>query len=730
MTFESPTAGPADFTPSRPAARAGEAEAHGGFASALWRRRATFVLVFLAVLAATIVALLVLPVQYVATGSVIVAEQEPGDTKTSPVWAQKLGDPADMESQLLVIGSSRVMQAAMAASGMVETAMQDCLANREGGPVAAMLGPSRSGCERLKTDSAALIDYIRPRYSIAAVGRSRVIDVSYRSPRPELAQKMADALIAAFLEDQRKGQSSSRRQAAEWLWGEVRRLDGELRDDDAKIQAYRRSKGLARGQTAIFDSERLTGITQQLAAAERARAEAAARLEEIASNKGRGRAHSPAVMASRAVSDLKQQLTAIEARYAAATSTLGERHPALRELRRERDIVRGRFDVEVAAVAASAKRDLRAAETLVASLKAKAEAAKAEVGDAMIDEGSIEALVRGVDIKRREYSEVYKRASELEADRLVLQGSTRLVSMADLPAKPYFPKRLPFLAAGLTLALLLGATAAILQDRADKSLRGSAGLSAATGDELHVELPRLPGEPAPRLLGLLPRRAADPPLRRALTLAASDEAAQRALFDLYRAAFPGGGEEAYRILAVTSPARGDGKTFLTLALAQFVARMGQSVLVVECDAGDPSFESALGLAAGPGLLEVLNEGVHMREAVVATSMRHLDALPIGRAREESSLPIGKRIDSVLKWTRSYDLVLIDCPPAATLDARLLATRAEGALLCARAGRSSAGEALAAAEQLRAGKSELLALVVNRVERESAHLLERFARVAS
>ena len=69
------------------------------------------------------------------------------------------------------------------------------------------------------------------------------------------------------------------------------------------------------------------------------------------------------------------------------------------------------------------------------------DAAKAEVGSATSDESTIESLARNTEIKRTQYADLYRRASELETERRVLIGSTRLVSLAELPAKPFFPKK-------------------------------------------------------------------------------------------------------------------------------------------------------------------------------------------------------------------------------------------------------------------------------------------------
>ena len=138
-----------------------------------WRRRHVFAVAFAAVLGLTLLALVVLPVRYLATGSVIIAEQEPNLTETQAAWAQKIGDPADLESQLLVIRSPRVLRLAMTAPGATDAAAEDCISNSHG-----LLFGSTARCEQLKTDSAAFVDYVQNRYAIGAVGRSRVINIS------------------------------------------------------------------------------------------------------------------------------------------------------------------------------------------------------------------------------------------------------------------------------------------------------------------------------------------------------------------------------------------------------------------------------------------------------------------------------------------------------------------------------------------------------------------------
>jgi uncharacterized protein involved in exopolysaccharide biosynthesis/Mrp family chromosome partitioning ATPase len=691
-----------------------------GIFARLWRRRGLFAIVFLGVLASSVVALVVLPVKYMASGSVIVAEAEPG-VNASPSVAQKIGDPADLESQLLILSSPRVIRLALAAPGIMDIVLDEC-AKQSG------FFSSSAKCKKLKDDSQALLEFVQPHYAFGNVGRSRVLSVSYQASQPATAQKMVNALINAFLDDQRSALSASREQAAKWLWKEVNQLDAELRDSDAKIQEYRRNKGLVRGTNAPIGSERLTSISQQLSAAEGALADAESRLREINADRANGTANSPTVLASRTVADLKQQLTTIDVQLAAAGNALGPRHPTLLGLEQERGAVKRRLAAEIAAVADGVKKDRDAAKALVDSLKRKMDSVKDDVGLATLEEGSIENMVRSTDLKRKQYSELYRRASELETEKRILLGSVRLVSLAELPTKPFFPKRLPFLAAGLTLATLLGAVAAILRDHLDKSVRTSSELTALTGEKLCVELPRLKFKPETARPALFRKKKVDPPPEISLQLAKDDAPMQSALYDLYA----GLDLDDHETIAVTSKGEGDGKTFTTLALAHLVASQNYLVLAIECDARKACFDEVLEIEPGPGLIDVLEGSVSLRDAVSPTSVPNLDVLSIGSTEHGARANLFERLDDVLDEARAYDLVLLDCPPSETLDARILVRKATGVIYCTKWGGESAQETLAAVQRIRSSGGHLLGMAITKVEADQgglgSEILERFEKL--
>ena len=710
----------------------------------LWRKRRVFLAVFLAVVAAAVAALVLLPVRYLATASVIVAEQEPGVNNTSPAWAQKIGDPADLESQLLVIRSPRLLRQVMIAPGVIPAVVEECERSSSFG--------SAERCQKLSTDPTSFIEYAESRYSIASAGRSRVINISYQSPLPEVAQRLANTLTNVFLEDQRSEGSNSREVATSWLWKELKQLDGQLREADDKIQQFRRNKGLMRGATAPITSERLTTIGQQLAAAEAARAEALARLKEIKSEQERGPTDAPSVLSSRTIADLKQQLTAVTAQLASANATLGPRHPSIVTLTQEQASIQRRLVDEMKNIAASAQKTFDANDALVISLKKQMDGAKSDAGSATLDEASIESMVRDTEIKRQQYAELYKKASELETERRVMLGSTRLVSLAELPNKPFFPKKIPFLAAGLTLGLILAVAAALLADTIYPAPQGGMDAVKTTRDDLAAgpanAQPSMRGQGRRRavapvaaedlsvlsMAGGVPILSRLPQLRRlqpasmvgailqdhlpltvgeALDIAESNGRFRQALANLMLGLRIGEGEPGRRI-AVTSPGRAEGRTLTTLALANHAAAMGFRVLAVECDLQQPVFARALSIPAKTGLVDVLKGAISVRDAVVNTGNPKLDLLLAGGASTKAADQLArKNLSQLLSVFRSYDVVLIDSP-LPSRQGRYF-TGVDSVLVCMKGDESLKGRAGAAVAAVKALGASNVAIAATMAE---------------
>ncbi|MDP9096912.1 MAG: lipopolysaccharide biosynthesis protein, partial [Pseudomonadota bacterium] len=162
----------------------GREQTRPGLLGQLWHKRLVVALTFGVTLCLVLGLLYILPVSYLASGSLIVADREPIVGSSSPAWAQKVGDPADMESTILLIRSPRLLRMLLvepAVSGAVES---DCA----GSTRQVINGLRPVDCSRLAGDPDAQLLWVQDRFTVGAVGRSRVIAVGYKSPVPEVAQ--------------------------------------------------------------------------------------------------------------------------------------------------------------------------------------------------------------------------------------------------------------------------------------------------------------------------------------------------------------------------------------------------------------------------------------------------------------------------------------------------------------------------------------------------------------
>ncbi|MGT2487339.1 hypothetical protein ACU4GA_18100 [Methylobacterium oryzae CBMB20] len=328
----------------------------------------------------------------------------------------------------------------------------------------------------------------------------------------------------------------------------------------------------------------------------------------------------------------------------------------------------------------------------------------------MDDESSIEGMVRNAEIKRTRYADLVKRAGELETERRILTGSTRLVSLAELPQEPFSPKAVPFLAGGIVLAGVLAAAAALLRDYTDRRVRTSAQLMEGTGAPVFAQLPSL--EPA-GLVGRFSERQRELDLAEALARARVDPVMQNVLRNLHAHLVLAGAGKS-RVILVTSAKPREGKSFTAFALAGIGAASGRRVLVVECDLRRPNFEASLGLGRGPGLGGVLRGEIAPAEAVVQAG--RFDVIPAGTPTADSTeLLMGDRMADFLKWSRRYDLVLLDTPPTSLLmDAPMLARHVDGVLCCARYGRSQLSDTVETVANLRRAGGHVLGIAMTMV----------------
>jgi capsular exopolysaccharide synthesis family protein len=168
-----------------------------------------------------------------------------------------------------------------------------------------------------------------------------------------------------------------------------------------------------------------------------------------------------------------------------------------------------------------------------------------------------------------------------------------------------------------------------------------------------------------------------------------------------------------RVIQVTSPSNGDGKTITSVNLALTMAQEFQRrVLVVDADLRQPRVHQLFNLEAGPGLVDVLTGAAALEEALVEIPQYHLTVLRAGRSYDRPAEMLGsgpmRRLMDGLRT--QFDRIVVDSAPATVADPVAFAPLADRLLLVVRAG-STTKPAIARALGALAS-TKLLGLVFN------------------
>lgn len=172
-----------------------------------------------------------------------------------------------------------------------------------------------------------------------------------------------------------------------------------------------------------------------------------------------------------------------------------------------------------------------------------------------------------------------------------------------------------------------------------------------------------------------------------------------------------------KVIAVSSPAAGDGKTVTAINLAGALARGSDDrVLLIDADLRRPSVARQLGITdAVVGLADALSDGrTGVADVVRRLDAYNLDVIPAGTPRAGiSQILRSPRLDAFLQEARQrYAYIVLDTPPLLPVfDSALLAKSVDGVLMVVSANqtpRKLLGEALNMLDA-----SKVLGIVFNR-----------------
>ena len=306
----------------------------------------------------------------------------------------------------------------------------------------------------------------------------------------------------------------------------------------------------------------------------------------------------------------------------------------------------------------------------------------------------------------------------LESGNEAIQGAVFLTPMdsARLPSSPSSPNVRLALAIGGLIGLAGGVAYGILRYTLDRRIRSVEGVEQATGVAVVGTVPM--EKTFTTESRLIPFDGGNSASSSKAHLFGIAEAMRELRTNIQFMDV----DNPPKVIVVTSPLPGDGKSTTASNLAITLAANGQRTILIDGDLRRPMVGTVFGLPDGAGLTDVLAgraELAHVAHPIGQN--RNLVVVGAGKIPPNPSEVLGsERMRELLAALSQQATVIIDAPPLIPVtDAAVLANRADGAIVVTTVGKTTfevLGKALTNLE--RAG-ARALGIVLNRVPRKGS-----------
>ena len=561
-----------------------------------------------------------------------------------------------------------------------------------------------TAAERAARRREAVLEVIEENLGVSPIRGSRLVIVSFESPDPILAARVANAFADEFIQSNLDRKYESSAYARRFLEDRIAQTKARLEDTERALVAYASSEqiiNLREATSANTDSQSLASLSLGSLNDALARARAA---RVAAEEKWRQASQAsiltlPEVLQNPGIQRLLEERAKVGAEYEQKLQLYQAEFPEMLQLKARID----ELDVQIRTIGEGIRNSLRG-DYVVASnaeqaLQRQVNALKADVLDLRNRSVQYNILQRELDTSRSQYDALLQRYKEVGVSAEVASNNVSIIDRAIAPKEPSKPRLLVNLALALIIGLGIGVVAAATLEALDETL--------ATPDDVESKL----GLP---LLAVIPLLQKDLSPQAALRDTRTDfSEAYYSLRTALQFSTPNGTPPS---LLVTSSRPAEGKSTTAFATALNLARLGRRVLLADGDLRNPSMHRVVGVENDAGMSNLLSGGAELRSLVKSTSQANLDFIACGPLPPNpAELWGGDRLKRVLEEAAgSYDHVVIDGPPVLGFaDAPLLASAVGGTMFVLEAKGTRRAQARGALRRLAVGKGHILGAVLTK-----------------
>lgn len=654
------------------------------------------------VIAVTVIASLILKPMYDATATIRV---DPTQKAAIDIEALARGAPPD---QAMVDSEVRVMQSRDLARTVVQTL--NLSADPEFAPPpglrARLMGKVSAPAIETATDN------VMRRLDVNRQGSTYLVGLRFRSENAGKATKIANAFAREYILASVRSRIEAATEQSDWLSKRLDTASGEAQQADSQLAQYRASKGIVTGVSGgTITEQQISTLTLQLATAESEAAAARSNFEAARSQMAQGGVDSvSSVLNSATITELRRQRAELQRNRAEIDARYGPRHPEAVKVEQQVIGIDRQLHDEAQRIVSGLESDARAAAARANSLKRDLSGLTGQL--ATNNQASVQAdsLQREAEAKRTIFSQIAASMQQMKQEEHSSTAQARILSLASVATKPYFPNTSLFAALGLAFGLIFGSMAVFVAELLDSGIRTVEDVERDLGLNFISSAPLLTSKTLQFEGNAL--EPWDYVVARPMSGFAEAMRSVRSAIRLSEI------DSKSKVIALTSTLPSEGKTVTSVSLARVMAMSGESVILVDCDLRRNALEGLMAVPPSIGLVEVLTGAASLDAAIVKDSVKGLDILPLHKAAFTPRDLFGtKAMVELLNVLRErYDHVVLDCPPLlAVNDARVLASLSDAVLFIARWGKTPRRAIRTALDRLAYDKSNVSGVMLSMVD---------------
>jgi uncharacterized protein involved in exopolysaccharide biosynthesis/Mrp family chromosome partitioning ATPase len=697
---------------------------------ALWRRKWLILIPTLLVAVATFVAVDMIAPKYRSEAKIAVEGRENVFLRPE---AEKSIDraAADQEAiatQVQIIQSRDIARQVIRDLKLTERPEFDSV--RKGvSPIAAILSVIGFGRDQLKmSPEERAMEVYYQRLTVSAVERSRVITIEFLSEDPELAAKVVNAIVDAYMKMQQQAKLEQTRSASAYLANEIKQLRQTVQEADAKVDEFRAKANLYIGnnQTSL-NTQQLGELTTQLATVRAQKADLDARSRAIRDMLKSGKpVESADIVNSDLLKRLVEQRVLLRAQLAEQSSTLLERHPRIQELNAQINALDAQMRGELERLVLSIENDARIAASRIDQTGDAIQRIKNQISGASPQEVQLRALEREAKAQRDLLESYLARYREATARENIdtTPAEARVISRATVSNVPAFPKKLPILlVATLATFFLMSAfviSAEILRQGVPTRVRVRHDLDDVSETPVALAAEASAPEPSatrrslfalfrrkPRAADSAPSAAPAQPVIEEPVAAPAAPKADR--IETLANALAAMGEAGRRVVML-GVERNTGTTYTALAVARALSAKGGRVVLADLAFKAPNLSVMSVDPQAPGFAELVRGTASFGDIITRDKFSRIHLVSTGLMTGDAAVLFASpRLTITLEaLARAYDHLVIDAGAIAETSVSFFAGVAPRAVLVSRD--IGSPDTQAAREQLAAaGFSDVVAI---------------------